>query len=311
MYWGGENFDYSNILMTLNTMGGKDNSNVMKTFTYDSNSGASDGYFVNENGFTIYCKYWSTAITSPRALVFMCHGAAEHTGPYTQLAELLTAQNFFVFGHDHQGHGRSEGDRVHIENFRHYSRDVFAHIDRIKLDHPSLPGGAIAILSALDRPDYYKGLVLIGPVVTADQDLVGPCQEFFGKLISYIVPQFPVFKLDANAVSRDTKVVKEYIEDPLNYHGYFKAEWAMCLNNTMKEIESKLATIEWPFLTIHGDLDALVKPIASEKLYAQCASTDKTMTIYPGGYHQLHRDIEPDGSTARQQIIDWLVSHEQ
>ncbi|KAK3800510.1 hypothetical protein RRG08_043828 [Elysia crispata] len=300
-------------------MSSEESPDVRKTFTFDINAKDSEGSFVNANGLSIYCKYWSTDLASPRALLFMSHGAAEHVGPYTQLAELLTDQNFFVFGHDHQGHGRSEGDRVHIDDFRHYSRDVFAHIDRIKMDYPSLPvyilghsmGGAIAIISALDRPDFYKGVVLIAPVVTADQDLIGPCQEIFGTMVSYIFPQFPVFKLDSSAISRDPAVVEAYENDPLNYHGFLKAKWAICLNNAMKEIESKLATIEWPFLTIHGEKDTLVKPIASEKLHAQSSSADKTMTIYPGAFHQLHHEIEPDGSTARQELLQWLVNHEQ
>ena len=60
---------------------------------------------------------------------------------------------------------------------------------------------------------------------------------------------------------------------------FLRTRWAICLNNAMKEIESKLATIEWPFLTIHGEKDTLVKPIASEKLHAQSSSADKTMTV--------------------------------
>ncbi|KAK3800503.1 hypothetical protein RRG08_043821 [Elysia crispata] len=300
-------------------MASKDNSDVTKTFTFDKTSKKSEGSFVNANGLKIYCKYWSTHLDSPRALLFMCHGAAEHVGPYTQLAELLTEQNFYVFGHDHQGHGQSEGDRVHIDDFRHYSRDVFAHIDRIKVDFPTLPvyilghsmGGAVTIISALDRPDYFKGVVLIGPVVTNDQNEVGPVLAFFGKIIARIFPQFPVFALDDNLISRDPKVVEAYKNDKLNYLGKCKAKWALCINKAMIEIESKLSTIKWPFLTIHGECDGLVMCVASKKLYEKAASEDKTMTIYPGAYHQLHLEIEPDGSKARKEIVDWLVKHEQ
>ena len=47
----------------------------------------------------------------------------------------------------------------------------------------------------------------------------------------------------------------------------------------MIEIESKLSTIEWPFLTIHGEKDGLVKCVHSKKLYDRAASKDKTMTV--------------------------------
>ncbi|RUS71858.1 hypothetical protein EGW08_020380 [Elysia chlorotica] len=300
-------------------MASKDISEVMNTFTFDKDNKESEGSFVNENGLKIYCKYWSKDLPAPRALLFMCHGLAEHVGPYTQLAELLTAQNFFVFGHDHQGHGQSEGDRIHIDDFRHYSRDVFAHIDKMKVYFPTLPvyilghsmGGAITIIAALDRPDYFKGVVLIGPVVTDDQEEVGPVLAFVGKIIARIFPQCPIISLDTKYISRDPKVVEAYKNDKLNYHGRCKAKWAVCINKAMIEIESKLHTIKWPFLTIHGECDGLVMCVASKKLYEKAASEDKTLTIYPDAYHQLHLEIEPDGSRARQEIIDWLVKHEQ
>lgn len=300
-------------------MENKEDPEVVKSFTLNINNKDSEGSFVNANGFKIFCRYWSSELSSPRALVYMCHGAGEHVGPYTQLAELLTAQNFYVFGHDHQGHGQSEGIRMHIDDFRHYSRDVLAHIDRVKNDFTSLPvyilghsmGGAVAIISALDRPTFYKGLVFIAPVVIPDPQQIGRCQEFLGTMISYVFPEFPVFKLDPNEISRDADVVEEYKNDRLTYHGCLKAKWAVSLNAARKEIESKLTTIQWPFLTIHGSNDTIVKPEASQALHAKASSTDKTMTIYPGAYHQVHREIEPDGSRARKEIVDWLVSHEQ
>ncbi|GFO44087.1 monoglyceride lipase, partial [Plakobranchus ocellatus] len=251
------------------------------------------------------------------ALLFICHGAAEHIEPYTQLAEMLTKENFFVFGHDHQGHGQSEGCRVHIDDFRHYSRDVFAHIDRIKQDFPTLPvfiighsmGGGITIISGLDRPEYFQGIALIGPVVTSNQSQIGPVKAFFGKIIARIMPQFPVLKLDVNNISRDPKVVEDYKNDKLNYLGSLKAKWSLCIHQAMLEIESKLPAIEWPFLCIHGECDTLVKCDVSKTLYEKASSKDKTLTIYPKAYHQLHKEIEPDGSKARQQIVDWLVNH--
>ncbi|GFO44086.1 monoglyceride lipase [Plakobranchus ocellatus] len=298
-------------------MAGKKSSRVIDTFSFDKNRRDSEGSFVNENGLKIFCRYWSIDVSSPRALVFICHGAGEHVGPYTQLAEMLTKENFFVFGHDHQGHGQSEGSRVHIDDLRHYCRDIFAHIDRIKQDFPTLPvfiighsmGGAVTILSGLDRPDYFQGVVLIGPVVTSDQDQIGPIKAFFGKIIARLIPQFPVLNLESKYLSRDPKVVEDYENDKLNYLGACKAKWTLCIYHAVLEIESKLSTIEWPFLCMHGECDSLVKCEGSMALYEKAASKDKTLTIYPKAYHQLHLEIEPDGSKARQQIVDWLVNH--
>lgn len=36
-------------------------------------------------------------------------------------------------------------------------------------------GGTIAILSVIDRPDFFTGALFSAPSVTADPDLVAPC----------------------------------------------------------------------------------------------------------------------------------------
>jgi len=37
------------------------------------------------------------------------------------------------------GHGKSEGDRVHVDNFDTYVNDVIKHVDIVKKKHPDLP----------------------------------------------------------------------------------------------------------------------------------------------------------------------------
>ena len=37
------------------------------------------------------------------------------------------------------GHGQSEGDRVHVNNFDEYVNDVLFHVDQVKEKHPDLP----------------------------------------------------------------------------------------------------------------------------------------------------------------------------
>ena len=37
------------------------------------------------------------------------------------------------------GHGRSEGDRVHVETFHTYVLDVIQHVERMKREHSDIP----------------------------------------------------------------------------------------------------------------------------------------------------------------------------
>lgn len=40
----------------------------------------------------------------------------------------------------------------------------------------SFQGGTIAILSVIDRPDFFTGAVFSGPSVTADPNMITPCK---------------------------------------------------------------------------------------------------------------------------------------
>jgi alpha-beta hydrolase superfamily lysophospholipase len=57
-------------------------------------------HFVNEDGLKIFIRRW-TPQSAPRAVLFMCHGVAEHIERYDPLASILAGNGFLVVGHDH------------------------------------------------------------------------------------------------------------------------------------------------------------------------------------------------------------------
>ena len=78
-----------------------------------------------------------------------------------------------AFGHDHVGHGRSDGKRAYIEDIDHYVEDVIDHCKTVSAKYPDLPifmvahsmGGMIAIRCVLKYPQFFKGMVLNGPLI--------------------------------------------------------------------------------------------------------------------------------------------------
>merc|ERR1711860_314543 len=95
----------------------------------------------NADGQELFCRIWKNPNTEPRALVFLCHGYGEHCGTVYDsfISQQLIKDDYLVFAHDHVGHGKSEGDRVHIDHFSVYCRDVWQHITEMKEKHPGLP----------------------------------------------------------------------------------------------------------------------------------------------------------------------------
>jgi alpha-beta hydrolase superfamily lysophospholipase len=53
----------------------------------------------------------------PQRIVVLVHGYGEHIGRYEHVAAALGESGAVVWGHDHVGHGRSEGERVLVTDF--------------------------------------------------------------------------------------------------------------------------------------------------------------------------------------------------
>eukprot|EP00301_Raphidiophrys_heterophryoidea_P005528 c12310_g1_i2.p1 GENE.c12310_g1_i2~~c12310_g1_i2.p1 ORF type:complete len:332 (+),score=70.42 c12310_g1_i2:36-998(+) len=87
-------------------------------------------FFRNAQGMAIFTRHWLPQ-QPPRSLVFLFHGVAEHCGRYDEVASHLASQGFAVFSLDHQGHGRSEGVRAHVEQFNDYANDAVQYMSLV------------------------------------------------------------------------------------------------------------------------------------------------------------------------------------
>ncbi|MBZ9723411.1 alpha/beta hydrolase [Mesorhizobium sp. CO1-1-11] len=85
------------------------------------------------------------ADSSPRAVVQINHGLAEHAGRYDRFAGFLAARGFHVFVHDHRGHGTTRAPDAPLGRFADKDgpakviADVDAIRDLIAREQPDLP----------------------------------------------------------------------------------------------------------------------------------------------------------------------------
>jgi len=68
----------------------------------------SENYIPSSTGCQLYTCLWAPQ-ASPKAVVVVVHGMAEHIGRYARFAEFLCEQNVAVLGFDLPGHGKSIG----------------------------------------------------------------------------------------------------------------------------------------------------------------------------------------------------------
>ncbi|XP_075882290.1 monoglyceride lipase isoform X2 [Nelusetta ayraudi] len=271
-------------------------------------------HIVNADGLHLFCRYWEPD-GPPRALIFVAHGAGEHSGPYNDIVQRLKEQSVLVFSHDHVGHGQSEGERMNIKDFQIYVRDSLQHIDLMKSRHPELPvfilghsmGGAISILTACERPTDFAGVVLIAPLVQMNPDSATPFKVFMAKVLNHMMPSLTLGSIDSRWVSRDKKQVEAYDNDELNYHGGMRVSFGVQLMGAVARIEKEIPSISWPFLLLHGDADRLCDIRGSMTMHQDSPSTDKKLKVYEGGYHALHQDLPEVAESVMKEVISWIA----
>lgn len=112
--------------------------------------------------------------------------------------------------------------------------------------------------------------------------------------------------LDITALSRDPDVAKAYETDPL-VSRRATARWGTEILNTISWVKAHATKINIPILLIHGEADRLALAQGIRSFFEIMTHADKTLRIYPGGYHEPHNDIYHEQVVA--DIQQWLDQH--
>lgn len=263
-------------------------------------------------GDRLYYRHWP--VETPKAVALLTHGYAEHVGRYEHVAAALNKAGYAVLAVDLWGHGKSVGVRGYAPAFSVFLDGVDALRVEAKRIYPGAPlflighsmGGLVAASYLVDHQAEFAGAVLSGPAVKPVEEQPGAVL-FIGRLLSKIAPKAGLIGLDPNLVSRDPKVVADYVGDPLVYKGKISARLGAEMIDAMARIETDAAKIKLPVLLMHGGNDGLTSVEGSKVLDARIASTDKTLKIYEGYYHEIFNDPGKEGVIA--DMIAWLDAH--
>ncbi|MCR5978686.1 alpha/beta fold hydrolase [Gordonia jinghuaiqii] len=249
---------------------------------------------------------------APRGVVVIAHGLAEHGRRYGYVAQRLVDAGYLVAIPDHVGHGRSGGKRMRLRRFGEFTADLDTVIAHVSDD--ALPtflighsmGGCIALDYALDHQDVLDGLILSGAAVLPGDDLPALAIRF-AKVIGTVAPGLPTTALSSSSISRDPAVVAEYDADPLVTRGKIPAGLGGAMIATMQTFPARLPSLQLPILVMHGSEDALTDPKGSELVDRLADSTDKTLVIYDGLFHEIFN--EPERDVVLDEVVEWLGAH--
>jgi alpha-beta hydrolase superfamily lysophospholipase len=265
----------------------------------------------SKGGLKIFVRSWRPA-AKPRAAVVICHGVNSHGGQYLWSGEQLSAAGHAVYALDLRGRGKSEGERLYIENVSEYVADVAAVVKLAKSRDPGLPvfllghsaGGVVSCVYTLENQKELAGLI---------------CESFAFKVpapdlvlaivkgLSRIAPRLPALKLKNKDFTRDPKALAALNADPLIANEAQPAITVAALVRANERIKREFPLITLPVFILHGTVDKATVPAGSQFFYDTAGSKDKTLKLYEGHVHDLLSDIGKEG--VMTDIKAWIDKH--
>lgn len=272
-----------------------------------------EGTFKGSDNYSLYWKSWLPD-GQPRAIILLAHGLGEHINRYTNLINEAVPRGYAVYGLDQQGHGKSEGTRCYISRFQVYVDDLKTFYDRVHAENPPLKvillghsmGGLIATLYAEQYQQDLCCLVVSAPLLKAGES-VSPATVKLAGVLSRIMPKLGVQALDSTHLCRDKSVVEAYDKDPLVYRGKITARLGAEMFSGMAKAEEGMPSLKLPLLIMQGTEDKLVNLAGARLLYARAGSSDKTLKLYEGFYHEIFNEAER--AVVFADLNSWLDSH--
>jgi len=295
-----------------------------------------------DDGQRIHVERWEPENGSPKAVVQIAHGAAEHAARYRRLAERLTAAGYAVYANDHRAHGHTGADygRLGVARpggWEAIVQDQHALTERIKSDHPGLPvvlfghsmGSMIAQTYLQRWGADLKAAVLSGSMGGAplDEATLGfieasgqgeAADQPSEMLAAMFAGMNEPFAKDGDTgfewLSRDRAEVDKYADDPwcgIPLSNGYVADMMIAMNTTWKPASEANVAKGVPILVMSGEED----PVGGEKAasvkelvgrYEANGVGPVTLKLYPGGRHEMLNETNRDDVEA--DIVRWLDS---
>ena len=261
----------------------------------------------SKDGTKLFTRAWRPSGPA-RAIVVLVHGFKAHGGLFEWAGTRFARRGIAAYALDLRGHGRSDGERLHVGAFSDYLDDVDALVAMARKRDPGLPifvlghsaGGVISCGYVLEHQDELAGFVCESfahevPAPDAALALI--------KGLSRVAPGLHVLKLEDEGFSRDPEFVARMKNDPLiERKGYPTHTVAELVRADERLKGGDFAKITLPVLVLHGTADRVTRPSGSKRFGEMGGSRDKTLKLYEGHYHDLLNDI------GREQVLADIVS---
>lgn len=278
---------------------------------------------------------------SPRAVIQIAHGIAEHIDRYTEFMSFLADNGFAVYANDHLGHGGSvvtgdeKGFFAEKHGWNYVVEDMVKLHDIAHSEYPDVPyvmfghsmGSFLTRNYIIDHPDKYDLAILSGTghqsralIVggrAASEALValngahGDGQKLNDIAFGSYLSRIPDARTPFDWLSRDAAQVDKYIADPMC--GF------ICTASLYRDMMYGISYItsksnigkmdkDKPVYFMSGAADPVGdygKGVGKAyKTFCDAGLKDVFMRLYPEGRHEMLNETNKE--QVYSDILDWL-----
>ncbi|KAE9007993.1 hypothetical protein PR003_g16362 [Phytophthora rubi] len=298
-------------------------------------------FFVTSGGLALYVRKWLPRFDrAPRGVFFIMHGLGGHGGRYDHVGRALAREGFAVFTVDHQGHGRSDGERMYATEVLDLSKDFMEFVQHV-LNGPQ-PGSknaavvdedleAHAHVKWKELPRFVLGHSMGGVLVlqlvglSVEQGLSwngvivssapfwavpgGGVAGFLG-FLARMLPRLQLPGFEFPKLGNDFEVYKRWSRDELmpKHGSTLRLMYSLLKEgDRFGQSDNELVkSFPAPLYVLHGEKDTITFPQGSVNFYTACTQKDKTINVVPNAVHEV---LNLEGyDKVLNNILEWMVA---
>lgn len=236
---------------------------------------------------------------SPRGVVVITHGYAEHCGRYREVAHVVVQAGWAVLSYDVRGHGKSPGERGYIDRFDTYLNDLAAMLAAARKLAPAgapviLLGhshGSLITLRALasDQPPDVSAAVVASPYL-ALKLAVPAYKKLLGRVASRIAPKLAqANELRVEDLTSDPQKQAERRADTLCFD-VATARWFTEASAAQEYVATHAHRIQVPTTWLVGGDDPIADPTRSRAVASKIAGASYHDLV--GFKHEVFNEAE-------------------
>jgi lysophospholipase len=222
---------------------------------------------------------------SPKGIVVVTHGYAEHCGRYREVANVIMQAGWAALTYDVRGHGKSPGVRGYVGAFHEYTDDLRA-VMKVARGLVPLPaplvllghshGSLITLRTACDGVDA-KALIVSSPYLALRMAVPG-WKKLLAKVASRIAPKLAQPNgIKADQLTHDKEMQRIHDADPVNF-SVATSRWFVESSKAQGEVAANATRITLPSTWLVGADDPLTDPAQSKRVASSMKNAD---------YHEL------------------------